>query len=245
MPSDVLDLGNVTEEPPCIFSVLGRAAGLGVPTAMQTARSVENLCWGPEGVVGSSGGDSSGGDGLDPGVSSVWPSGFLGSPGAGETKAEVACRCFGCIRARSSHCSPVLFWGACFISRVSSILIAVVCSRGGMGGGVLGELGLFGETLRRPVWVCPPLASGHRWLWDYSCSQTWMPECLSGQVCPSNSGRVRVQSLQPPRFEGLTPTRVQFRGAHPHPPLPSFKSSHQRHLLDPGGFGFQTLPPPP
>lgn len=99
--------------------------------------------------------------------------------------------------------------------------------------------------MRRPVWVCPPLASGHRWLWDYSCSQTWMPECLSGQVCPSNSGRVRVQSLQPPRFEGLTPTRVQFRGAHPHPPLPSFKSSHQRHLLDPGGFGFQTLPPAP
>lgn len=207
MPSDVLDLGNVTEEPPCIFSVLGRAAGLGVPTAMQTARSVENLCWGPEGVVGSSGGDSSGGDGLDPGVWSVWPSGFLGSPGAGETKAEVACRCFGCIRARSSHCSPVLLWGACFISRVSSILIAVVCSRGGMGGGGSWGAGAVWGDLASPGMGLSP-------------SSVWSPVALGLQLLPNLDAGMFVGaglSVQLRESAGSVPAAPTFRGAHPHP----------------------------
>lgn len=164
---------------------------------MQMARSVESLCWGPEGVVGGSGGDS-----LDPGVWSVWPSGFLGSPGVGETKAEVACRCFGCTRNGSSHCSPVLLWGACFISRVSSILIAVVWSQGGEG---LGELGLAGETLLYPLWVCPPLVVRS----PVALGLQLLPNLAGGMFVRAGLciqvGRVRVRSLQPLRFKGLIP----------------------------------------
>lgn len=173
------------------------AAGLGVPSAVQTARSMESLCRGLQGVLGGSGGNS-----LDPSVWSVWPSGFLGSPGAGEAKAEVACRCFGCGRSRSSRCAPALLWGARFISRVASILIAAVWSQGGEG---LGEQGLVGETLLHPVWVCPPLvvrspvALGPRLLPNLPGGM-FVREGLCIQV-----GRVRVRSLQPLRSEGLTP----------------------------------------
>lgn len=197
----MLDLGNVTEEPPCTSSAPGRTVLQGWAAPVQCRqRDPWRACGGGGGVEGVLGGSR--GDNLDPSVWAVWPSGFLGSPGAGETKAEVACRCFGCGRSGSSRCAPALLWGARFISRVASILIAVVWSQGGEG---LGEQGLVGETLLHPVWVCPPLAVrspvalGPRLLPNLPGGM-FVKEGLCIQV-----GRVRVRSLQPLRFEGLTP----------------------------------------
>jgi len=135
-PSDVLDLGNVMEEPPCASSMLGQTMLRGWASPPARCRSVGSLCRGSGGVVGGLGGDS-----LDLGVWPVWPSGFLGSPGVRETKAEVASGCFG--RIGSGRCSPALLWGGFLITRASSILIAVVWSRGE--GGVWGSWGCLGR----------------------------------------------------------------------------------------------------